>query len=174
MSDDKKEKKQISLGIKESDVIMGLVRSNHSMSNNLMGICTVVLTFLLGLTFQSGQLNSSLFQLVLAFIVVGISSFGLSGFYYSIYEANFVSGDDWHNLADIKKADIAMVLGLMILWLNPPLITLALGYYWVALLGFAVAGAGIIIFFYEYGKHKIKFIVTNVYLYYLDNPSQNS
>ena len=153
---------------------MDLVHSNHSMSNNLMGLCTVALTFLLGLTFQTGQLNNFLFQFALALIIVGISSFGLSGFYYSIYEANFVSGKDRENVSDIKKADVSMIVGLMILWINPPLITLALGFYWVALLGFTISGIGIILFFYEYIKHKIRFIVTNVYLYYLDNPSQNS
>lgn len=173
MISDKNGSRRVSLGKNESQVIMDLVRSNHAMSNNLMGICTVGLTFLLGLNFQSGQLNNLIFQFVLSLIVIGIASFGLSGFYYSIYESNFVS-EDWNSVADIKKADISMIIGLMILWINPPLITLALGFHWVALLGFAVAGFGIMIFFYEYMKHKIRFIVTNVYLYYLGNSRTQS
>jgi len=170
---DLKEKEQIHLGKNESGIIMDLVRSNHAMSNNLMGICTAVMTFFLALMFQSGNLNTIFSQVVIALMIIGISSFGLSGFYYSIYEANFVSRNHPQLLSDIKKADFTMVIGLLILWLYPPMITLGLGIFWVTILGFVITASGIIIFFYEYGKHKIKFIVTNVYLSYLKTPSQD-
>jgi hypothetical protein len=170
MSDNKKEQAGKGLGKNASEVIMGLVNLNHGMATNLVGVCIIILTFFLGLTFQSGYLNNILFQVVIAIIVVDFASFGLSGLYYSLYESSFISNDERKNIAILKKADNALTLGLILIWQDPALITLALGIYWVALLGFALSFTVLGIAFYEIRQHKVHFIVANVYMHYLQNP----
>jgi len=173
MSDDGKENGRKSIGKNASEVILSLVSLNHGMATNLVGVCIIILTFFLGLTFQSGNLNNILFQVVIAIIVVDIASFGFSGFYYSLYESSFNTNDEGQNVDVLKKADTALTLGMILLWQDPPLLTLALGIYWVTLLGFALSFAVLAIAFYEIRQHKVNFIVTGVYVHYLQNPESS-
>jgi len=73
-------------------------------------------------------------------------------------------------VAVLKKADNALTLGLILLWQDPALLTLALGIYWVTLLGFALSFIILAIAIYEIRQHKVHFIVAGVYMHYLQNP----
>lgn len=172
MSDDRRENGRKSLGenVELSQVMLDLASSYRGMASNFVGICVIILTFILGLMLQSGNLNNVLFQAVLALIVVDISFFGFSNFYYALSQSSIISGDEGQKEADLKKARTTYLLGVILLWLDAPLLTLALGIYWVALLGFALVCTYLVATVYERGKHKM--LRPSEGLRYLQNPER--
>lgn len=98
-------------------------------------ILTFLLSFLYGRA-STGEINTTFFQLTLAVIVVGIFSFGLSAVYY--YElAIRLYHKDRRAMASFRKAEASLVLGLLLLVLEPALIMFTLR---LTLVGMVAAG----------------------------------
>ena len=138
------------------EVIMSLAISHHNRANNLIGFCIIILTFFLGVTLQIGEVSNVLFQAVNAFIIVDIALLTRASFYYSLFETDFISSEDIQRSSiDLKRADTSMRVSLMLLQFEPALLALALGIYWVALLGFVLSVVFAATYAREQRRHKV-------------------
>ncbi len=111
-------------------LVVGLetASSNRNLAGALVGECLAILTFLLFFLYdraKSGEIDASLFQITLLIIVVASFSFGFSGLYYYNLMVSLSTG---HPAArtNLQRADVSLVLGIVLLVLEPALIMFTL------------------------------------------------
>ncbi len=125
-----------------SDLAIGIdtASSNRNLTGSLVGACLAILTFLLIFLYgraSAGEINDSLFQVTLLVIVGAIFSFGFSGLYY--YDLMIsLSTSNPTSKSDLRKADAFLIVGIILLVMEPSLIMFTLGLNLVGSVAFAL------------------------------------
>ncbi len=102
--------------------------SNRNLAGTVVGTCLAVLTFLLFFLYPrylSGEIDAAMFQLTLVVIVVAVFSFAYSGLYYYGLMVS-LSTRDGRARTNLAVADATLVLGILLIALEPAVIFLTL------------------------------------------------
>ncbi len=103
--------------------------SNRNLAGTVVGTCLAILTFLLLFLYPrylGGEIDGVMFQLTFAIIITAIYSFSFSGLYYYGLMVSLSTGDG-RARRNLAIADATLVLGILLISLEPAMILLTLG-----------------------------------------------
>ncbi len=102
--------------------------SNRNLAGTVVGTCLAVLTFLLFFLYPrylSGEIDAAMFQLTLIVIIFAVFSFSYSGLYYYGLMIS-LSTKDGRARTNLAIADATLILGILLIALEPAMIFLTL------------------------------------------------
>jgi hypothetical protein len=134
---------------------MSIANSNGSMAANLFGICIVILTFTIGLANARPGLGEDMFfGIVLAIVVASIYCFGMSAFYSGCWQTSLARGARRQAERDSRNTDTTMMVGIILVSLEPAAILFSVGWTSVALLSLLFTLVFLVVVIHERRIHR--------------------